>query len=214
MTEIVTPSHPYWPLPPGRIIDYAVYDITGVFPPTSLHLEVTSRTLRTDKPYQSILTLKIPSGRPTIGMVQYVTSGPVPTLATVNMYGQLTEGLWKPPFGNSWIGEDVNQMPPLPKLTFDTTPGLYMTGNSVAANHTPDGSTGGMQDVPWEFRVLGRGAWGAWPDTVRTGLFESGNIYNYVFAKDKGMVDLWYSYGGIGPNNTVVGIQMYGLRVR
>jgi hypothetical protein len=212
--EMVTPSHPYWPLPPGRIIDYAVYDITGVFHPDTLHLDVTSRTLRTDKPYQSIVVLKIPSARPTIGVVQYVTSEPVPTLATVNMYGQLTEGLWKPTTGRAWIGEDVNQVPPLPKLMLDTTPGPVVSGTSDAVNYGADGSAY-PQHVPWQYRTHHAGVrWGAWPDTVRTALFESGNVYNYVFARGEGMVDLWYSYGGIGPGNTVVGIQMFALRVR
>jgi len=212
---MITPTHPYWPLTPGRIIDFAVFRTTGQFHPATLHLDVTSRALDQVKPYQSVVCLRIPSAKPTIALVQFESHLPAPTLADVDMDGQLTEGLWKPPTGAAWIGEDVNQVPPLPKLPLDTTVCPPWSGQSRAVNYYPDGSNSGFTEVPWKFAVHHNGArWGAWPDTVRTALYESGNVFNYVFARGVGLVDYWYTYSGINPDNSCVGIHMFGIGTR
>lgn len=216
----MSPTHPYWPLKPGTIIDYTVFDITGGFHPATLHLDVLTRTLNTVKPYQSILTLELPHKQPTIAWAQFVTGTPTPTVDTVDMAGVLLEGLWQPSDGSrAWIGEMVNQYPPEPLLTFDTTPCAPWSGTSYVPQF--DELTGKVTvdpAFPWKAAVLAKGPWGTWLDTVRTGLYEcptdpAGHVaYNYVFAHGVGLVDFWW--GIVAADNSVKGWQMYATKVR
>lgn len=71
-----------------------------------------------------------------------------------------------------------------------------------------------MPDFPSRCCVVSRGSWGQWPDTVRTALWEKpgavdANVYNYVWARDAGLVDFWY--GALAADNSVTGIQYYGV---
>jgi hypothetical protein len=212
---------------PGSVINYVVLHIDGGFTPETLVLGVDGSTRRVwDDPalrFQSIVALEVPHIKPTIAMVQFITGTPTPTINDVNMSAALIEGMWwKPGDPNSYIGEDANQVPPLPKLLYDCAPRAPFSGMSRCVNYSPVTGERFEQDLPWMFSHIhgptaaGVVPWGpTFPDTVRTGLLENpptGNkaAYNYVFAKGLGMVDFWRCE--VRPDSTCApGFEMYAI---
>lgn len=201
---MITPTHPYWPLTPGSRIDYRAFVIEGYWHTDTMSLDVNKRDLDTNQIPFSRTCIEVPKHRrPEIAVVGS-NSGHVPTMA--DDWGNYVYymGLWKPADGSpGWIGEVGDSKsesdPPDPELSLNPIAGERITVNVTGVDFAPDG-TATRNAMKAVYGTIGFGPWwwaDTYPDTLRTALIErpdepTGWVYNYLWAKGIGPVDMWW----------------------
>lgn len=199
-------GHPYNPMNQGQTITYARYNILGTWDDASMKLSVTHRR------YIDTVTVKITKKT----CPQYFGQGPL--FSTDFPDGNsLQDGGTQSSNGITYIGEAINQFgnvhfPFIAKIAFNPVAGQVIEAQSLVrtscANSTP---INGGQLFHWKYRTIEHlPTWGAFTDSWRTGLREYGfpnsgpsQVYNYVFQRGKGQVDLWH--GALQPDGRTVG---------
>lgn len=227
----MTVTHPYAPYRPHSWIDYQVMTITGTWHPDSMALDVLTRTLIPPEAHGFQRITSLQSG----GLIGQTSSdGGVVCNNMASGYpnGILFQDMDENGIGERSAGWGIGQPGVLILPNDITVGGVFNTLTKVwmlkwmlkdgstlpiaQANTVPGQMIAERElpDFPSRCRVVYCGPWGHWPDTVRTALWEKPGaadafVYNYVWQKDIGLIDFWY--GALAADNTVSGIQMYGV---
>jgi hypothetical protein len=209
-------GHPYYPMNAGTQIVYQVYEIQGHWDEATMQLSVTSRT-----PWNRPIAIQYSSttcpayfGNGPLYRATYVDSG--------TAGGALIDGGGVSPGGISYIGEAINEIgwvhvPFIAKLAVNPSAGQTIDATSTVTRGCSD--TTFQQTLRWRNRTIAHASsWGPFQDVWRTGLHEYGSesggvdrVYNYVFARGKGMVNFWY--GQLGPDGTITnGQEFYAIQ--
>lgn len=210
--------HPYDPLIDGTSIVYNVYQMTGTYNDSDMRITVNSNVLQgrvkitfSDNSYDSYVTKPL--------IVRYYHSESSPD-SPINFSATVQDSKWTTSSNFQYIGEMVNELgntiiPPEPKLQKIPVAGFTISGSSVIRKSYLDDSIIDPA-FKWKYRTIEYfpTAWGGFNDCWRTGLREyipSGKdrVYNYLFMKDKGMVNFWY--GDLNSDGTVTGYQFYAV---
>lgn len=195
-------GHPYYPMNASSQIVYQGYRIQGHWNETTMELTVTSRT-----PYPNPVAIQY--SKTTCPM--YFGNGVLflgdHTELGISS-GKLIDGGGVSSNGISYIGEAINQnhnvhIPFIPKIATNPVAGQEIQGTSRVTASCTDMTF--ELNLPWRYKTIGHFTnWGPFQDVWRTGLHEYGNeqfVYNYVFARNKGMVNYWF--GQLLPNGTL-----------
>lgn len=215
----------YWPL--NNYCEYRTYAITGYYHPSTMALDVWTRTYISGSDARHTF-IQLPGAQiPTAANV-YTAAG---VAAPSNWYGNndnLAQSVWTPAnggagfigesgtFGASWAPGLTVLQPPEPQLPLDITQyTTAITGTTYVTHFDPTTNAVTQDSLTWKFRNMGIGTgpnntwwWSQFPDQLRTALEERpgaavGNfVYNYVFAKNMGPIDIWW--GTRQSDNTVV----------
>ena len=197
----------YYPLTPGYI-DYYVYLMKGKWTEGNMFLDVIDPPVLSPVNAYQRCTRIVKGGLTAFvwgpGGVKCTAINPLATLYT----GPSIDG----------IGERINnvhggmvQTPGIMLLQAAHNIGTVVNGTSEVIDTDPATGEHSSFNFPWVNKTLSKGAWGpTWPDTIRTSLKElgGGQVYNYVFAKDIGIVNFWYG-AAPGPDGVVNGYQFY-----
>ena len=208
----------WWPLTPGTCIDYDVYPVVMNWNNATNELGITSRGAKQEPQRICAYSRDCPGcGYGDMPMEQY--EQPAGTVR-----GFLTEGGSVDAQGVACIGESGNDFATYTGAFLGKIPaenpqvGQYLHGvTTVYPQSVCDGSGAPPTTTNdwWSLQVLSMGEWGPWADTTRTGLLESVyGMYNYVFAKDKGMVNFYYYGVGSTPMPCTVncaGFEYYAI---
>ena len=183
---------------PGQTTYYAMYKITGEWDPNTMQLSVKTRTFLPGMPHKYVIQpAKCPSkfgNGPLFATHQYGSRGE---------YGKsLIDGGGVSSRNIRYIGEVVNNVgqvhsPFIAKIAFNPYAGQTIEENSVVFESC-DGDF--VHNHRWRYRTISHiNTWGAFQDVWRTGLQEFNSdrglkdlVYNYVYQKNKGLVNLWY----------------------
>ena len=194
----------YWPL--TGFIEYQVAAITGRWHDSG-HLDVLTSVPIPPEQHGYQRETYIDTG----SMVAKVT-GDIGVAQTKPVAGRtLYEGYGGDGWGETLNNLDMIQMPPILLLPENHTVGRVINAVSKIFAPTADHTWEAFY-FPSRNIVLGVGPWGPWPDCVRTALWENPenqntSVYNYVFAKDIGLVNYWYGVKDAAGN--VAGYQYY-----
>ncbi|MFN9727404.1 hypothetical protein [Acidovorax sp.] len=205
-------GNPYYPMNSGSTIVYQGYDIEGQWDENTMQLTVTRRT-----PWNRLVSINYSQttcplyfGSGTLFVADHMDGGA--------SSGLLMDGGAVSSNGITYMGEAVNQhgqvhVPFIPKLAFNPIAGQEIHAVSSVTRSCTD--TTHMLNLPWRYKTIGNyRSWGPFQDVWRTGLHEYGTeqfVYNYVFARNKGMVNYWY--GQLMPNGSIVnGKEFYAVR--
>lgn len=182
--------HPYWPL--IHPISYQVNEITGLWHPQSMYLDCTGRTPSPINYIQTLIPHRGPLDREEIG-VTYTLPGEAQVPMMHRTLWEVTDG---ESCGELYNQENYRHDPFIPVLMPWTTDKIITHMVKVP---------GEPRSWPFETRtrqITTYAQWGPWADCIRTGLVENEHrAYNYIFAKDIGMVHFWC--GTLNPDNTL-----------
>lgn len=193
--------------PQDNILEYLVFSMTGVWQPVTMELSILTQS---QFPNNMIIT-PVPYKSPAfIGTaMQWSTSSGI-------VGGSLKNGVAVSNNGKYYMGEGVNELDHViypPEALLTATP----IATEIIDMHSrilksPWDNTVIIPDFHWRYRTIAHyDTWGHHTDCWRTALWEysSSFVYNYVFARDVGMVDFWY--GNLSADNQVTGMRLYYL---
>lgn len=200
---MILPTHSHWPLTPGSQITYTVFNIEGVYKPSTMELSITKQTDATVNGRQIMRVVRLPSWEPTVNIVTTLPGQPVPTPDTIEAnYPKATwllNGRWAPLNGGRvWFGEANNQKPYQAMLMANPVVGERLHLTSQIQGFTDAGDAGDPWTFHYDYGTTSLGPWDRWPDCYRTAVLENSTgsvtgqtIINYVFARGIGQVDYW-----------------------
>lgn len=198
-------SYSYMPNNLG--IEYLVFDITGVWDEETAQLSISTQS----PPIKTILIAPEPYNCPAFSgtLMQWKKPNGIPL-------GSLKNGVMVSSNGTYYLGEGINEnnnfiYPYEALLTYAPVAGETIEEVSRVFAGCAD-NTVIIPAFYWKYRTIGHyDQWGDFSDVWRTGLHEytSKHVYNYVFAKNIGMVDFWH--GSVDENNNVVGTRFYAV---
>lgn len=211
-------NHPYDPMLDGTSITYAVSTITGTYNDADMRITITSSNFVANQTisfsanqYDSYVTKDL--------YVRYYHSDTTPPLP-INFNATVQDAKWAAYNNFQYIGEMVNELgntiiPPEPKLEKFPVGGTTFSGASVIRK-SPTDNTIINPSFQWKYRTIEHMAapWGNFTDCWRTGLREyiptaKDRVYNYLFMRNKGMVNFWY--GDLNADGTVTGYQFFAI---
>lgn len=194
-------------LPNELEIEYLVFDITGVWSENTYELSITTQAQR---PYMISVTPE-PYDCPAFSGTKMQWQNPVGTQAR-----SLKNGVMVSSNGLYYLGEGINEndnfiYPYEALLTHAPVAGETIEEVSRVFAGCAD-NTIIVPEFRWRYKTIAHyDTWGDFSDVWRTGLHEYPNshVYNYVFARDIGMVDFWH--GSVDVNHNVVGVRFYAV---
>jgi hypothetical protein len=211
-------GHPYDPITDGTSLTYNIYAIIGTYNDTDMRISVdtsvyhgTNKISFSANKYDSYSTKDL--------YVRYYHATATPP-TPINFAATLQEAKWTTWNNFSFIGEMVNELgntmiPPLPKLQRNPVGGFTYSSSSVVRKSVTD-DTIINPAFAWKYRTIEHMAapWNNYIDCWRTGLREynvtkKDRVYNYLFMRDKGMVNFWY--GDLNADGTVTGYQFQAV---
>ncbi len=205
-------KYEYLPLFDGATIEYKVIDFTGIWYPDNFKLDIFTRQGRTD---HVRVTSGLSSCPAFTGFAQFWHTLDFPDLP-IRPGMSLRNGLTVSENGLYYLGEAINEFgnftsPYIAILTNSPVAGERIEGKSKTYLSCKD-STLLRDDYLWSYRTIQHyELWGIFPDVWRTALWEheTNHVYNYAFAKDIGMVNIWHGFMDV--NGNVVGTEYYAL---
>lgn len=186
-------------------IEYRVFDITGEWSEAGYTLSINSQTRRDN----NIAVTPESYSCPAFSGTKMQWENPV---------GNKTRSLKNGPGVSSndiyYIGEGINEndnfiYPYEAILTYNPIAGEVIEQRSKVFTSCLD-NTVIVPSFHWKYKTIAHyETWGGFADVWRTGLHEitSNHVYNYIFAKDIGMVDFWH--GSIDKYNNVKGVRYF-----
>jgi hypothetical protein len=207
----------YEPLEVGKTITYNVYEMTGAYNDSDMRISVTNSTYvgkvkitLSANEYNDYVTKKL--------YVRYYHGETIPSTPII-WSSTLQDAKWIRSNNVEFIGEMINELgntiiPPEPKITKNPIAGESFTDTSIIRASVAN-TTIINPAFKWKYRTIEYlpTAWGGFVDCWRTGLREynpngTDRVYNYLFMKNKGMVNFWY--GNLN-GNIVTGHQFYAI---
>ena len=200
--------HPYLPMVVGTSITYVSIPITGTWHENTMALDVNTQSTSDGQ-------VEITSFRnPELDTFVAYWHAPGPPPLPINYRSALQDAygyyLYGKPGALIYVGELVNEFeqvirPPEAILTMSPIVGENFTRMSRVYT---DGVI--TTRIHWKYRTIAHyDTWGPFADCWRTALWEydSTHVYNYVFARDVGMVDFWH--GALDAQGNVVGHEYF-----
>jgi len=192
-------NYPY--MPNKQSIEYLVFDITGVWDENTSQLSITTQSA----PLKTLTISPEPYNCPAFSgtLMQW-------TKENGTSAGSLKNGVMVSSSGTYYLGEAITEnnsfiYPYEAILTYNPIAGETIEEVSRVFASCYD-NTVVIPAIYWKYKTIAHyKVWGGFSDVWRTGLREytSNHVYNYVFAKNIGMVDFWH--GSIDENNNVIG---------
>lgn len=194
-------------MPNNQSIEYLVFDITGTWDESTSQLSITTQSA----PLKILSILPEPYNCPAFSgtLMQW-------TKENGTSAGSLKNGVMVSSNGKYYLGEAINESnnfiyPYEALLTYNPVAGE--TIEEVSRIFTScENNTVIIPAFHWKYKTIAHyESWGDYSDVWRTGLHEytSNHVYNYIFAKNIGMVDFWH--GSIDENNNVIGTRFYAV---
>jgi len=216
---MIETHHPYDPLPEGSGITYQIYQITGAWHDENFGLDVLTRTYsHLQRIANSKTTSQIFGYLPLFAGYQHqmdVQDTPI------DWNNTLTDGIAC--IGDDYyIGEAISNIgrvhiPCIAKLAFNPYPG--QTIEKVSTIYKSSLEKTFVLNFHWKYKTVDHyDQWGAFTDCWRTGLREyhtevspsvADAVYNYVFMKNVGLIDLWY--GQFQSDGSIFGYEYYAV---
>jgi len=192
-------TYPY--MPNKQSMEYLVFDITGVWDESTSQLSITTQSA----PLKTLTISPEPYNCPAFSgtLMQW-------TKENGTSAGSLKNGVMVSSSGTYYLGEAITEndsfiFPYEAILTYNPIAGETIEEVSRVFASCYD-NTVVMPAIYWKYKTIAHyKVWGGFSDVWRTGLREytSNHVYNYIFAKNIGMVDFWH--GSIDENNNVIG---------
>jgi len=196
---------PYFPAVHNSWIEYIFLGFEGTYNPVDGTISVDGNTRRPKPSYwttnEYMRTTCLVDPNDAIPCVRRVNTElhqpPAPDMLYAGKC--LYNGPWRLPGQPGYIGEigapGFTALPPPPILTINPVAGETF---EVLVDFITHGDLTMRGECPARYRTTWVGQpWGQYPDTVRTALQERPDgpdsiVYNYVFARDIGLVDSWW----------------------
>jgi len=206
----MTAAHPYWPMLPGSVSKFARYSVVGGWNPSTMAIWINSPQSQFLNGEEFEYSYRAtPVGITWSELHHPVGSTTGPTFQ--RMAGVLGD--------KYFLGEGINDIgnfiyPPEPFITQYPIAGETLDAYSVVRKSDSD-PTVVIPAYHSKYKTLAHyDVWGnlPWADCWQTALLEYGpsgptNIYNFVFARDIGLVNV--KIGFIGANNAITGFELY-----
>jgi hypothetical protein len=211
-------EHPYDPLQEGDSITYHVYKMTGIYNDTDMRIATVTNNYIGAVKITFVKNNYADYGTKNL-IARYYHGANTPLPSPLNFSTAVQDAKWITNTNQEYIGEMVNELgnviiPPEAKLERNPVVGNVIDKQSVV-RVSPSDNTIINANFHWKYRTIEYlpVAWGNFIDCWRTGLREynpAGNdrVYNYLFMKNKGMVNFWY---GDLIGNQVTGHQFYAV---
>jgi len=205
--ETILPAarYDYFPQTEGTQIEYDTFAITGTWHEDTYTLDILTRTEHTTNVVMAFEHAQCPAFSGT----EMAFERPPGTYQASLYNGTMVSGN-----GKYYVGEAISEFggftfPYEPILTYLPIAGEVIDGYSTTYTSCSD-ATPLFTDWHWQYRTIAHyDNWGPFSDVWRTALkeFRTNHVYNYVFQKDVGIVDLWH--GAVDAQGNVTGVEYW-----